>query len=776
MDIHCDNWFSLIPFPVVFIDKEGRIQETNDQFYKWMGYDESEVLGTKFTWFLHLSEWEHFKKWVGNDKSQRGDFVFKTKQDKDLTFSLKTRSFSDVIIIFMVDITTHHEERLVLEEAVLQAERATQSKSEFLANISHEIRTPLHTINGLSSLLSETDLNEEQKEYSDQIIFAGRILLDLINDVLDYSKIEAGRLELESIPFDLFELLEQTVDMVSLQAFNKGLEVGLEFDKEVPHLLVGDPIRLRQVILNLFNNAVKFTSSGEILVTVSLAKIEKETPYLRLGVKDTGIGIPEDRVGLLFKSFSQIDNSTTRIYGGSGLGLAICKNLVELMDGYIDVKSVFGQGTEFFFNIPVETQEQSNLYHYLPSNFFKGTTVLLVDDNDMSRRIIKQYLEEWGCLVYEADSGKKALSQISMWTQSQIHFDVALIDKNMPVMDGWRLAHEIRDNPLLGNLKMILMNSAGVSPETAKMRMLHWFDDYIIKPVKRRELFETLFRVISNVSDFEEELTIITESEPEPIENKRTLTCLIAEDNEVNITLFEAIIKKLGYKVILAYDGIEAVELTQKYHPDIVFMDMHMPRLNGLDASRQLISEGFHNPIIAVTANALPSEKEECFKAGLVGFVTKPFQKADIEKVINQLKWPDKSLDYDTEEINELDSIDNARENLDSYIFDYKDALDTFMGDGEMVETLLNQIMEKMKNQIHTMKQALSESDFQRLEYESHSIKGSCRNISLRQLGDIGEIIEAKAKKAVAAGISDDIIELEAALKAAESAIIKYIP
>jgi len=764
------------PFPIIKLDSTGRILEGNDNFHRWLGYNREEIIGAPFRWFLDISDWDHYQDWIQGGGGASADFCLKTKNDSTLAFSFKPQKLEEgQLLIYLVDITTHHREKESLVAAVNQAERSTQVKSEFLANMSHEIRTPLHTINGLTSLLLDTSLNEEQKEYAGQISFAGRVLLDLINDILDFSKIEAGRLELESIPYDLFELLEKSVDMVALQAFRKGLEVGLQFDKKAPHMLLGDPLRLRQVVVNLFNNAVKFTNSGEILVTVSQEPGDSDPPLVRIAVKDTGIGIPQDKQKRLFQAFSQVDDSTTRKFGGTGLGLAISKNLVEMMGGSIGVVSQAGEGAEFYFVIPAKTQEQPNLYDFLPDSFFSGKRVLLVDDNDMVRQILRVYLEEWGCQVIQCPSGLEALELLRRGEET---FDIALIDNQMPVMDGWRLASEINGDKATQNIKLIMMNTAGVSEETAKMRMLGWFDGYITKPIKRRQLLETMFKAISEVSDMDSEDTFRPVSEPPPVTTGPPLRCLVAEDHEVNRALFERIISKLGHIPILAEDGQTAYELALSEEPDVVFMDMQMPKMSGIEVTKKLISQGFSPPIVAVTANALPAEREACIAAGMSAFISKPFQREDIQSVLEGIRSSDTreasplSVDPSQEEksLGVLEELEEVREG-DTYVFDETSAVETFMGDTELVESLAVTFLERVRGQLEILKKAVEDLDFNRIDYEGHSIKGSARNLSFNQLGDLGERLEEKGKATVEQGLEQDLEDLHKALTKASALV-----
>ncbi|MBA7623511.1 Sensory/regulatory protein RpfC [subsurface metagenome] len=407
------------------------------------------------------------------------------------------------IFALIKDVTRWKKSVGELKKAKEEAEEATRTKSEFLANMSHEIRTPIHTITGMTELLLETHLDAEQQEYAEQVRFSADVLFSLINDILDFSKIEAGRLSLEVIDFDLYKTVEDAADLVTLEAHRKGLEVAVFINPQVPHLLRGDPVRLRQVIVNLFNNAVKFTRQGEIIISVEMVEDHDNRSTIKFSVRDTGIGISRERLSLLFKSFSQVDSSMTRKYGGTGLGLSISKSLVEAMQGQIGVESEERKGSTFWFTAVLEKQETENIYADVPKDFFGDLGVMVVDDNESSRRVLRRYLEDWGCRIDEVENGPKALQHLRAWKDSGAGYPLALIDLRMPGMDGWQLASEINADKSINNTKLILLTPAGLSGDEAKMKLLKWFDGYLGKPVKRGELLAEVFRVINSDIDLE---------------------------------------------------------------------------------------------------------------------------------------------------------------------------------------------------------------------------------------------------------------------------------
>ncbi len=523
------------------------------------------------------------------------------------------------------------------QKARKAAEKETRIKSDFLANMSHEIRTPIHTITGMSELLGETELDPEQQEYIDQIVFSADVLLSLINDVLDFSKIEAGKLSLELIDFDLQKMAEDAVDLVALEAHKKGLETAVSVDNTIPTLLKGDPVRLRQVIVNLFNNAVKFTHEGQVVVFVEKQSESEKAVKLKFRVEDTGIGIPEEKKSKLFKVFSQVDSSTTRKYGGTGLGLSISKNLANMMNGEIGVESEEGEGSTFWFTAQLEKQGEVSFYHSLEKNYFPFR-VLLVDDNPTVRNILREYLGEWGCEVEEVSNGPSALKVLREAQNAEHPYDICLVDLLMPGMDGWQFASEVNADERLENTQLVLMSPTGKSGDEAKMKLLHWFSGYINKPVKKGKLFEIIFSVTNTEGEsVQEEFGTGDEESIEMVEEITGGKFLVAEDHEVNQQLFKTILENLGHEVHIANNGVEAVKAVKSQSYDLIFMDVQMPEMNGYEATTSIRELGVNTPIIAVTASALKGEEEKCLDVGMNGFLVKPFKKKDLIPILE--KW-----------------------------------------------------------------------------------------------------------------------------------------
>ena len=546
------------------------------------------------------------------------------------------------LLCSLEDVTDRVAREQRLRDEKEEAEKATHTKSQFLANMSHEIRTPIQTILGVVELLQETGLDGEQAEYASQVRFSADILLGLINDILDFSKIEADKLDLETIDFDLRACVQQSVDLLVMEAHRKGLEVIVDVDEELPGLVRGDPARIRQIIVNLFKNAVKFTRDG--CISLRLRKTAgSRGPFVRFEVADTGIGIPEDVRLRLFTPFFQADFAAARKAGGTGLGLAISRRLSELMGGSIGVLPNEPRGSVFWFELPLASPEFSAPPAAPPAA--PDARLLIVDDYSDAREFAARTASRAGYRTATAASGEEALAALRGAAKAQDPFALCLIDQNMPVMDGWRLASEITGDISINGARLILMVPEGTMGGDAKMKLLRWFNAYVPKPLRPADLLETLRRALSSDVDLEsadaaEEAGAAGaagapedgQAEPEP---SFEASVLLAEDHEVNRELFTLILGRLGCRVVAARDGVEAVEIGSAKSFDIVLMDIFMPRMNGYEASLSLRERGYRGPIIAVTASALKGEREKCVEAGMDDILVKPFKKHDLAAVLS---------------------------------------------------------------------------------------------------------------------------------------------
>lgn len=811
---------------IISLNNEGRLTTVNPTAAAMFGYSCQELLGQPITLLIPAFQISDFIASGNGERKMDGRAVEMTGRRKngttmplELAISLIQAGFPSQrpgLTVVLRDLTARKQTEQAWQQAREQAEAASRAKSEFLANVSHEIRTPLHGIIGMTSLTLDTPLRPEQREYLTMVKTSADSLLGIINDVLDFAKIEARKLELEQLEFDLWDTLSDAIKTLAVRAQNKKLELAIHIHPEVPRRVVGDPGRLCQVLINLVGNAIKFTERGEVVVSVKCQESEAQgqdepsaaSPplsssicLLRFSVRDTGIGIPPDKREAIFQAFTQADSSTTRRYGGTGLGLAISAELVKLMGGTLGVESELNQGSTFHFTARFG---RTNMAAPLPASCSRirlvNLPVLVVDDNHTNRRILEELLTAWGMRPTLAATAPEALTLLQQAAVSGEPFALALIDGHMPDMDGFQLAQTISHCPELAGLRMLLLTSVGDPQARCREPAIA---GWLMKPIKPSELLDAICTTLQKWLGLPSALSPASEKQGEAGEQvppaTRRLRILLAEDNAVNQRLAVRLLEQQGHQVEVANNGLEVLAMLQKITSreeeaapgkevrpfDLVLMDVAMPEMDGLEATRLIrqgeIGTGRHLPILAMTAHALKRDRERCLAAGMDGYITKPIEPRDLcaalARVVSEFPAP---ADQGGGKPSAQASFpsgpgDKGGGQAGAAPFDPERALARMGGDQALLAELVSVLQADAPRLLADIRAAVEGGDANRLRLSAHALKGSVANFEAGPARSTAEKLEALGHAGTLEGAVDLLSTLEGQMRVLLEALQEFI-
>ncbi len=761
------------PVGIFCADAKGKILYTNKRWKELTGHPAEEAMNSGWYSVVHPEDRtvveNLWKSGVEFGMELKDQCRFLTKEGHVNWVEWQTRTLYALdgalqgYVGVIEDITLRRAAEQRLLEAKEAAEAASRAKSEFLANMSHEIRTPMNGILGMTELALDTELTPVQREYLGMVKSSTELLLGVINDILDFSKIEAGRLDLELVPFSLLDVIEDSLRPLALRAQQKGLELGWSSQGDIPDRVVGDPTRLRQILINLAGNAIKFTKTGEVEVRAERMPSTGKEIEVKLTVSDTGIGIPEEMHQQIFAAFAQADSSTTREFGGTGLGLSISSRLVKLMGGEISVESSPGGGSRFFFTVKL-VEEKGADWPATPAGDaqLEGKRVLVADDNETNRQLLARLLQQWGMRPVVAASGVEALALFGQCMSGPDEFQIALIDQNMPGMSGFDVAEQIRRFSTGTNTPILILSSepSGADRETEKRLGI---TQHVTKPLRRASLRAAILRALE-ISPVE----VQTESGMGSLPPSRRLKLLLAEDNLVNQKLAIRLLEKMGHEVTLAVNGAEAFAMAPRQAFDLILMDIQMPVMSGTEAAKKIREEelrtGGHIPIMAMTAHAMTGDAERCLESGMDGYVSKPIQidllRAEIER-LTEMKIE-----------NGRETMKKNEESVARPIWNQAELLDRVDNDQELLRELLGIFKEDFPRTIHSLEEAVAAGDMKNSASLSHSLKGMLSNLGGMRAAEAAAKLE---KLASSAGENGSLKEALGALQSEAASLLPEV-